>query len=129
MAAYSDWLRWAKAGGLSDETIKGYSRELLAFFGTTAMPWDRLTLTELTAYSSTLAPGRGRIAFAALNNFAKWMKVAGVSDYDPGLALFPHQKQRKRVPTCFTQDEIRRLNEAGDWLSPRHGAICRVLYL
>lgn len=129
MMALASWLEWAQAGGLADETIRSYWHELVDFFAWSKCPWESVNLTLLTAYSSTLSPGRSRIAYAALRNFQKWMVAAGVSTYDPGLELMPYRKQTKKVPSAFSMEELTMLRQGALTLGPRYRPVIDLLYM
>jgi integrase len=128
MQAIALWAKWAESGGLAPTPLKDYRREVVQFFGHAGVPWDRVTLTELTAYSASLAPSRTRIAYAALRNFWRWMRASGYDVVDPGFELMPYHKQRRKVPAAFSRDEVRRLVEAARRLSPKTEGIVVLLY-
>jgi integrase/recombinase XerD len=128
----ADWhgveLDISSSGGLAPHTLKDYRREVVQFFGHAGIPWDRVTLTELTAYSASIAPSRTRIAYAALRNFWRWMRASGYEVTDPGFELMPYHKQTKKVPSAFTKDEVKRLVEAARSLSPKTEGILVLFY-
>lgn len=128
--ALAAWLKWARAGGLSELSVVAYRPLIQDFFITEgvehydAEPHHFVDWSERLAKRGATVPHMG---YRACQNFWKFLRANGLTDKNP-VEFMPFTPPAQKVPDAFSKQQLDVIWEAATKLKPSAELVLKFLY-